>query len=84
MDKKNYTETLNLPKTEFPMRGNLPEREPYFIARAEENGIYKEILNTYTTYNINLIEKQERNLFFMMVHHMQTEIYTWVMLLIKY
>lgn len=45
MDKKNYTETLNLPKTEFPMRGNLPEREPYFIARAEENGIYKEILN---------------------------------------
>ena len=27
-EKKNYSETLNLPKTEFPMRGNLPEREP--------------------------------------------------------
>ena len=25
---KDYTSTLNLPATEFPMRANLPEREP--------------------------------------------------------
>jgi len=24
-EKKDYGETLNLPKTDFPMRGNLPE-----------------------------------------------------------
>ena len=27
-DKKDYSQTLNLPKTEFPMRANLPENEP--------------------------------------------------------
>jgi isoleucyl-tRNA synthetase len=29
----DYKETLNLPETEFPMRGNLPVREPEVIAR---------------------------------------------------
>ena len=29
MEKElNYGDTLNLPKTDFPMRGNLPENEP--------------------------------------------------------
>ena len=27
-EKKDYGKTLNLPKTDFPMRANLPEREP--------------------------------------------------------
>ena len=27
-EKKDYSQTLNLPKTDFPMRGNLPEKEP--------------------------------------------------------
>ena len=27
-EKKNYGKTLNLPKTEFPMRGNLAKTEP--------------------------------------------------------
>ena len=26
--KKDYGKTLNLPSTDFPMRGNLPENEP--------------------------------------------------------
>lgn len=26
--KNDYSKTLNLPKTDFPMRGNLPENEP--------------------------------------------------------
>ena len=25
---QDYNSTLNLPKTDFPMRGNLPENEP--------------------------------------------------------
>ena len=27
-EEKNYNDTLNLPKTDFPMRGNLPVNEP--------------------------------------------------------
>ena len=27
-EKKEYGKTLNLPKTDFPMRANLPENEP--------------------------------------------------------
>ena len=41
---KNYTETLNLPKTDFPMRGNLPEREPFFLERLENMKIYEKTL----------------------------------------
>ncbi len=39
----NYKQTLNLPKTDFPMRGNLANREPEMVARWEEMGIYKRI-----------------------------------------
>ena len=27
----DYSKALNLPKTEFPMRGNLPQREPQLL-----------------------------------------------------
>jgi len=27
----DYSKTLHLPETEFPMRGNLPKREPAWI-----------------------------------------------------
>ena len=30
-EKKDYGKTLNLPQTEFPMRGNLPKKEPEMI-----------------------------------------------------
>ncbi|OED39212.1 isoleucine--tRNA ligase [Chromatiales bacterium (ex Bugula neritina AB1)] len=39
----NYKQTLNLPKTDFPMRGNLANREPETLAKWEEMGIYKKI-----------------------------------------
>ena len=29
---QDYNSTLNLPETEFPMRGNLPKREPEMLA----------------------------------------------------
>ncbi|MBE0500833.1 MAG: isoleucine--tRNA ligase [Desulfuromonadales bacterium] len=35
----DYKETLNLPETEFPMRGNLPVREPEVIARWKQIGL---------------------------------------------
>ncbi|WP_297772171.1 isoleucine--tRNA ligase [uncultured Roseovarius sp.] len=39
-DMPDYKDTLNLPKTEFPMRAGLPKREPEWLARWEEIGIY--------------------------------------------
>ncbi len=39
----DYKDTLLMPKTEFPMRGNLPKREPEIQARWEEQEIYKKV-----------------------------------------
>ncbi|EIE52093.1 isoleucyl-tRNA synthetase [Citreicella sp. 357] len=36
----DYKDTLNLPKTDFPMRAGLPRREPEWLARWERIGIY--------------------------------------------
>ncbi len=36
----DYKETLNLPSTEFPMRANLPQREPAMVKRWQEMGLY--------------------------------------------
>lgn len=38
-----YSETLNLPKTDFPMRGNLPKREPEILAFWKEIDLYKQV-----------------------------------------
>ena len=35
-----YKDTLNLPETDFPMRGNLAKREPEFLKRWEQMDIY--------------------------------------------
>ena len=40
----DYGKTLNLPKTEFPMRGNLPQKEPEIMKNWYENDIYKKRL----------------------------------------
>ncbi len=37
----DYSKTLNLPKTEFPMRANLPEQEPKILKFWEEIDIYR-------------------------------------------
>jgi len=39
-DTPDYKDTLNLPKTEFPMRAGLPQREPQWLERWEKMGIY--------------------------------------------
>jgi isoleucyl-tRNA synthetase len=38
-----YKETLLMPKTEFPMRGNLPKREPDMQEKWEEMNIYEKV-----------------------------------------
>ncbi len=43
-EKNNYSETLNLPVTDFPMRGNLPENEPKIGEAIFENGLYEKML----------------------------------------
>ena len=39
----DYSHTLNLPDTPFPMRGNLPQREPDWVRQWEEQGIYRRL-----------------------------------------
>ena len=39
----DYRDTLNLPVTDFPMRGNLPRREPEILKTWEENDIYNKV-----------------------------------------
>jgi isoleucyl-tRNA synthetase len=36
----DYKSTLNLPRTDFPMRAGLPKREPEWLARWEQIGVY--------------------------------------------
>jgi isoleucyl-tRNA synthetase len=40
----NYKDTLNLPRTDFPMKANLPQREPQLLERWERDRIYEKIL----------------------------------------
>lgn len=42
----SYKDTLNLPKTDFPMKGNLAQREPEFIKNWESNSIYQKMVNS--------------------------------------
>ena len=42
---KDYSSTLNLPSTEFPMRAGLPQREPEMIAYWESIDLYHKMLS---------------------------------------
>ncbi len=39
-DTPDYKDTLNLPKTDFPMRAGLPKREPEWLERWARIGVY--------------------------------------------
>ena len=39
-----YKDTLNLPKTDFPMRANLPQNEPKQVEKWQREGTYFQIL----------------------------------------
>src|SRR5881398_2207517 len=40
---QNYKDTINLPRTEFPMKANLPAREPEMLKAWEETRLYQQI-----------------------------------------
>src|SRR5437016_9773878 len=40
---QNYKDTLNLPRTDFPMKANLAQREPELLKKWEETRIYQQI-----------------------------------------
>ena len=42
-EKPNFKDTLNLPRTDFPMRANLAEREPELLKRWYDNDLYARI-----------------------------------------
>jgi len=58
-DKKpsehDYSSTLFLPETNFPMRAGLPQKEPEILARWQKEGLYLKFLPPYCP-ELNLIE----------------------------
>ena len=42
--QQDYNKTINLPKTDFPMRAGLPKREPGFLEGWEKQDIYHEMM----------------------------------------
>ncbi len=47
MEKKDYKDTLNLPRTSFPMRGNLPKKEVEILKKWEEIDIYARLMEEH-------------------------------------
>lgn len=45
-EKLDYSKTLNLPETDFPMRGGLPKKEPELVARWQEMRLYDKLRET--------------------------------------
>ena len=41
---QDYNKTLNLPKTDFPMRAGLPKSEPVTLEKWEENKVYDKLM----------------------------------------
>ena len=64
----DYKDTLLMPKTDFPMRGGLPNKEPQIQQKWKEQDLYQKILKKM---------KAIRHIFCMMVHRMQTEAFIW-------
>ncbi|SMD16631.1 isoleucine--tRNA ligase [Rhizobium sp. RU36D] len=42
-EKFDYSKTLYLPETEFPMRAGLPQKEPEMAAKWKQMGLYKQL-----------------------------------------
>src|SRR5262245_52121653 len=43
--ERDYKATLNLPRTEFPMKGNLAQKEPELLKKWERDRLYEQILS---------------------------------------
>ncbi|MRR11719.1 hypothetical protein EG835_04460, partial [bacterium] len=44
MEARDYKATLQLPTTSFPMKADLPRREPERLARWVASGLYEKVL----------------------------------------
>jgi len=64
-------ENINLPKTAFSMKANLQNKEPEILDYWKKIDLYKELRKS---------NKGKENLYFMMAHRTQMEIFTWVLL----
>ena len=42
-EKPDYRATVFLPKTDFPMKAGLPQKEPAILARWEADGLYRQL-----------------------------------------
>ena len=42
-EKVDYSKTLYLPETDFPMRAGLPQKEPETVSRWQQMGLYKKL-----------------------------------------
>ena len=40
---RDYSKTLFLPQTDFPMRAGLPQREPQMLARWDDMDLYRRL-----------------------------------------
>ena len=45
-EKRDYRDTVFLPKTDFPMKAGLPQKEPGILARWQAADLYRELRNT--------------------------------------
>ncbi|MCX5781230.1 MAG: class I tRNA ligase family protein, partial [Elusimicrobia bacterium] len=43
-EKKDFSKTVNLPKTDFAMKANLPQKEPGILDQWTSNDIYSKML----------------------------------------
>ena len=44
MEEFDYSKTLNLPKTDFSMRANLPQKEPEMVKKWDSEGLYEQLM----------------------------------------
>ena len=42
-EQRDYRDTVFLPKTDFPMKAGLPQKEPGILARWEQEGLYRQV-----------------------------------------
>ena len=75
-EKISFKDTLNLPRTDFPIRANTKLDDPAMIARWEQG-------KTYLKHHLSAM-KAIRNLFCMMVRPMQMAIFMPGMPIIKF
>ena len=65
---QNYKDTLNLPRTDFPMKANLAAREPEMLRTWEESAFTRKFKNR---------ERAESYSFCMMARRLPTAMSTW-------